>query len=162
MFTDWICSEILSGNGKFIAIFHLLCGSNLCTHHYRSSVSPACRKRRLNRAVPGITVQRMVQCRCLDRHVKEPYGMSMGLEARPWVQILLQSACTSMCYHIYNYNIIDCDVKQHIYYDQNCFNHLYSYQRTIIVYSLKGILFCALFKAFVASLSNFDYALSVD
>ena len=60
----------------------------------------------------GITVKRGIPCRCLDGHVKEPYEMSMALEARPQVQLLLQSACTSMCRHIYDLNIVKCDVKQ--------------------------------------------------
>ena len=38
----------------------------------------------------------------------------MALGARPWVQLLLQSACTSMCRHIYDWNIVNCDVKQQI------------------------------------------------
>ena len=40
----------------------------------------------------------------------------MALGARPQVQLLLQSACTSMCRHIYNWNIVDCDVKQPIHH----------------------------------------------
>ena len=44
---------------------------------------------------------------------RKPYEMSMatGEGARPEVE-LLQSACTSMCRHMYNLNIIDGDVKQ--------------------------------------------------
>ena len=38
----------------------------------------------------------------------------MAVGARPQVQLLLQSACTSMCRHIYNWNIVPCDVKQPI------------------------------------------------
>ena len=60
-----------------------------------SSVYPACRKRRLIGAVcQNHRMKRLVSCRCLDGHVKEPYEMSMVLGARPLVQ-LLQSACTS-------------------------------------------------------------------
>ena len=33
--------------------------------------------------------------------------------AQPQSQ-LLQSACTLMCRHMYNWNIVDCDVKQQI------------------------------------------------
>ena len=61
------------------------------------SVSPACRKRRLNGAVSrNNRLKRVAPCRCLDGHVKEPYEMSMALGARPYVK-LLKSACTSMC-----------------------------------------------------------------
>ena len=69
-----------------------------------SSVSPACRKMRLIGAVcRNHRIKRFVPCRCLDGHVKETYEMSMALEARPWVQLLLlQSACTSMCRHMYD------------------------------------------------------------
>ena len=71
------------------------------------------RKRRLNRAAcRNHRIKRVVPCRCLDGHVKEPYEMSMSLGARPLVQLLLQSACTSMCRHIYDWNIVNCDVKQ--------------------------------------------------
>ena len=41
-----------------------------------------------------ITVKRLAPCRIWNRHLKEPYEMSMALRARPLVQ-LLQSACTS-------------------------------------------------------------------
>ena len=48
-----------------------------------SSVSPACRKMRLNRA--GSRNHRIKRvagpCRFLDGHVKEPYEMSMALGA---------------------------------------------------------------------------------
>ena len=54
----------------------------------------------------GITVKRLALCQCLDGHVKEPYEMSMALGARPSVKLLLQSAYTSMCCHIYNWNIV--------------------------------------------------------
>ena len=47
-----------------------------------SSVSPACRKRRLNGAVSlNNGIKRLGPCRCLDRHVKEPYEISMALGA---------------------------------------------------------------------------------
>ena len=40
----------------------------------------------------------------------------MALGARPYVQLLLlQSACTSMCHHMYDWNIVNCDVKQPIH-----------------------------------------------
>ena len=49
-----------------------------------SSVSPTCRKRRLNGSVSrNNCVKRLAPCRCLDGHVKEPYEMSMALGARP-------------------------------------------------------------------------------
>ena len=39
-----------------------------------SSVSAACRKRRLNGAVSrNNRIKRVASCRCLDRHVKESY-----------------------------------------------------------------------------------------
>ena len=62
------------------------------------------RKRRLIGAVcRNHRIKRLVLCRCLDGHVKEPCEMSMALGARPWVQqLLLQSACTSMCRHMYD------------------------------------------------------------
>ena len=42
------------------------------------------RKRRLNGAVcRNHRIKRVVPCRCLDWHVKEPYEMSMALGARP-------------------------------------------------------------------------------
>ena len=67
-----------------------------------SFVSQACLKRRLIGAVcRNHHIKRLVPCRCLDGHVKEPYEMSMALGARPQVRLLLlQSACTSMCRHI--------------------------------------------------------------
>ena len=63
-----------------------------------------CRKRGLIGAVClNHRIKRLVPCRCLDGHIKEPYEMSMALEARPLVQLLLlQSACTSMRRHIYD------------------------------------------------------------
>ena len=49
-----------------------------------SSVSPACRKRRLIGAVcRNHRIKRSVPCRCLVGRVKEPYEMSMALGARP-------------------------------------------------------------------------------
>ena len=43
-----------------------------------SSVSPACRKRRLNWAVSrNNRIKRLAPCRCLEGHV--PYEMSMAL-----------------------------------------------------------------------------------
>ena len=42
----------------------------------------ACRKIEMGQFV-GVTVKRLTLCRCLDRHVKEPYEMSMVLGARP-------------------------------------------------------------------------------
>ena len=49
----------------------------------RSSVSQACRKRRLNERFLGITVKRVAPGRCLDGHVEEHYEMYMALGARP-------------------------------------------------------------------------------
>ena len=43
-----------------------------------SSVSPACRKRRLNGAVSRNNCIKRVACRCLDGHVEEPYEISMA------------------------------------------------------------------------------------
>ena len=48
----------------------------------------------------GITVT-VAPCRCLDGHVKEPQ--------RP------RSACTLMCRHIYDWNIVEYDIKQQIH-----------------------------------------------
>ena len=53
--------------------------------------------------------------RKFDGHVKEPYEMSMALGTWPLVQLLLQYACTPMCHHVYDWNIVDCDVKQQIH-----------------------------------------------
>ena len=76
------------------------------------SVFQACRKTRLNGAVSrNNRIEWVAPCRCLDGHVKEPNDMYIAFGARPWVQ-LLQSAWTSMCRHIYDWNIVDCDVKQ--------------------------------------------------
>ena len=36
-------------------------------------------------------------------------------------QLLLQSACTSMCRHIYDWNIVNCDVKQQIHLTSSSF-----------------------------------------
>ena len=45
-----------------------------------SSVSPACRKRRLNGAVSrNNRIKSVASCRCLDEHFKEPYEMSYGV-----------------------------------------------------------------------------------
>ena len=65
-------------------------------------------------AVSRKTVKKVVPCRCLDGHVKKPNEMSMALGARPLVKLLLQSARTSVCRHIHNWNIVACDVKQPI------------------------------------------------
>ena len=80
------------------------------------------RKRRLNGAVcRNHRIKRVVPCRCLDGHVKEPYEMSMASGARPQDKLLLQSACTSMGRHIYDWNIVNCDVKQTIQQQQQHF-----------------------------------------
>ena len=47
-------------------------------------------------------IKRVAPCRCLDGHVKEPYEMSMALGARPYVQLLLQPTCISLCRHIFD------------------------------------------------------------
>ena len=76
------------------------------------------RKRRLNGAVcRNHRIKRLVPCRCLNGHVKEPYEMSMSLGAWPYVQLLLQSACTStsMCRHLCDWNIVNLDIKQLIH-----------------------------------------------
>ena len=62
---------------------------------------------------PGIT--KVVPCHCLDGHVKESYKNVYNVGARPQVQLLLQSTGTSICRHIYNWNIVYCDVKQRIF-----------------------------------------------
>ena len=98
-----------------------------CEVENLSSVSPACRERRLNGAVSlNIRIKRVVLCRCLDRHDKEPCEMSMALGARPKVQLLLKSAGTSMCCRIYKWNIVTCVVnnqshsliRKMIYFDE--------------------------------------------
>ena len=78
----------------------------------------------------------MAPCRCLDGHVKEPYEMSMALGARPKVQLLLQSACTSLCRHIYNWNIVACDVKQPISLTQ--FRSAVSEEKSKMLQSIRG------------------------
>ena len=45
------------------------------------------------------------------RPLKESYEISMALKAGPEVTLLLQSACTSMYRHIYNWNIVACDIN---------------------------------------------------
>ena len=52
-----------------------------CRQVVMSSVSPACRKRRLNEAVSrNNRIKGVVPYRCLYGHVKEPYEMSMAWE----------------------------------------------------------------------------------
>ena len=58
-----------------------------------------------------ITVERWTPCLCLGGHVKEPDEMSRPLGAWPLAKLLLQSAYTSMCRHIYNWSIVECGVK---------------------------------------------------
>ena len=101
-----------------------LWGSGVKSIMCMSTISSAFCKKRLNGAVSrNNPIKRMAPCQCLDGHVKEPYKISMALGARPKVQLLLQSACTSMCRHIYDWNIVDCDVKQplHLTSPLNCF-----------------------------------------
>ena len=66
------------------------------------------------RRFTGISVKRMVPCRCFDGHVKESYEMSMAGSPTvgPTSSVRLHIYAPS---HIYNWNIIDCDVKQLIY-----------------------------------------------
>ena len=40
--------------------------------------------------------------------IRDVYDAGAGL----WVQLLFQSACTSLVCHIYGWNIVDCDVEQ--------------------------------------------------
>ena len=85
------------------------------SREYVLRISPWCRKRRLNGAVcRNHRMKRVVKCRCLDGHVKETYEMSLTFGARPKVQLLPQSTCTYMCCHMYDWNIVDCNVKQPI------------------------------------------------
>ena len=70
-----------------------------------SSVSPACRKRRIKREGP---------CRCSDGHGKNPTKCLWRLEPDRRSNFLLRSACTSVCRRMYDWNIVDCDVKQPI------------------------------------------------
>ena len=83
------------GNGHFILMGRnkILYGPSLnCSPvRARGAKSRMCppypqrdRKRRLNGAVcRNHRIKRVVPCRCLDGHVKEPYEMSMALGARP-------------------------------------------------------------------------------
>ena len=50
----------------------------------------------LNGAVSRNNRKRVAPCRCLDGHVTEPYKMSMALGARPYLQLLRQSAFKSV------------------------------------------------------------------
>ena len=73
-------------------------------------------KWRLNGAVSrNNRIERMAPSRCSDGFFIEPYEKRVALGARPSVQLLLQSTCTSMCRHIYDWNIVDCYVKQPIH-----------------------------------------------
>ena len=75
-----------------------------------------CKRRLIGAMCRNHRIKRLVPCQCLDRHVKESYKMSMVLAPRPYVQLLLlQSAFTSMCRHMYDWNIVNCDVKQPIH-----------------------------------------------
>ena len=65
-----------------------------------SSVSPACRKRRLNGTVSrNNRIKRLDTCRCLDGQVKEPYEMSMAFWS-PTVGSTSSIRFTSLCRHI--------------------------------------------------------------
>ena len=64
-----------------------------------------------NWAVSWNNRKKVCPYRCFDGQVKEPYEISMALRARPLAQLLLQSACISMCIHMYNWNIVVCYVK---------------------------------------------------
>ena len=62
------------------------------------SVSPACRKRRLNGAVcRNHRIKRVDPCRCLDGHVKEPHEISMALGARPYRSNFIFSQPAHLC-----------------------------------------------------------------
>ena len=80
------------------------------------------RKRQLNCAVSrNNTVKRVFPCRCLDGRVKETHEMSMAWS--PTVGSTSSSVClhnymyTCMCRHIYNWNVVECDVKVYMYSD---------------------------------------------
>ena len=64
---------------------------------------------------PRINVKREALCQCLDRNLKETYEMSMVWVPNRMSNFFLQFACTSMCRHIHNWNISECDVKQLIH-----------------------------------------------
>ena len=53
-------------------------------------------------------------------HLTEPYEMYMKLGARPYVNVLLQSACTSMRRHKYNWNILECDFIRYQFNNSLC------------------------------------------
>ena len=79
-----------------------------------SSVSQACRKRRLNGSDSrNCRIKRLAPCRYFDGHFKEPYKMSMALGARPGYNFFF-SPPAHLCRHIYDWNIVACDVQQPI------------------------------------------------
>ena len=74
----------------------------------KSSVSPACRKRRLNGAVSrNKRIKRVAPCWCLDGTLKNPTKCLWRLESDRRYYFLT-------CRHIYDWNIVEWDVNQPI------------------------------------------------
>ena len=72
--------------------------------------------RRLNGAVcRNHRIKRMVMCRWRATLKNLAKCLWRWEPDRTEVQLLLQSACTSMCRHIYDWNIVACDFKKHQY-----------------------------------------------
>ena len=72
--------------------------------------------------------------------LKSPTKCLWSWESDRRSTFLLQSACTSMCRHVYDWNIVDCDVKQQIYLtslyylrEQNNTKQLLSYTSYYII-----------------------------
>ena len=118
-----------------------------------SFVSQACRRRRLNEAVSrNNRIKRVAQCRFFDRHVQGPYEISMALGTRLYVQLLLRSACTSMYRHVYDWNIVECDVKHQF----NSTQQLTEFQGYIVI--LRGFhLIVSTFLDWISQVTNCNF-----
>ena len=78
---------------------------------YISSVSPACCKRRLNGAVcRNHRIKRVVPCRCRTGTLKNPAKCLWHWEPDRRYNFFF-SPPAHLCHHIYDWNIVACDVK---------------------------------------------------
>ena len=93
-----------------------------------SSVSPACRKRRLNVVVSqNNRIKRLAPNRCLDGHVKEPTKCLLHWEPDHRSNFFFsppahQHVCAVT---LYDWNTVDCDVWQPIHHHLTCNTFLY-------------------------------------
>ena len=77
-----------------------------------SSVSPACRKRRLNGAVcRNHRIKRVVPCRCRTGTLKNPSKCLWRWEPNRRYNYFFFSPPAHLWCHIYDWNIVACDVK---------------------------------------------------